>query len=139
MKKPQKETNERLTTELILSLVNKNQKTKNVRCLLDTGTTKSIVLSEYMSYSQKITKTEKTKWQTLSGTLTTHKLADMQFIIPGLNGTKQITWPCHVDATSIRTKSPYDVILGTDFLTELKIVIDFATKTIKWDNGDMSQ
>ena len=130
--------NERLTTELIIILVGPKKNSKSVRCLLDTGTTRSIVLRQFMSLSHGVHKKKQpTTWQTLSGSLTTNKIANMQFTIPELSTSKQITWPCHVDEVSSRHKVPYDIILGLDFLAELKFTIDFDTRTIRWGDNQM--
>jgi hypothetical protein len=138
MQKPHDTKNQRLTTEFLITLVSPNNNSKPVRCLLDTGTTRSIVLKHYMSFSHHHYKNKtKTKWQTLSGTLTTSKIAAMQFIIPELSTSKQITWACHVDEVSSRDKVPYDIILGLDFLAELKFTLDFDQRLIRWGENQM--
>ena len=46
--------------------------------------------------------------------------------------SKQITFKCQVDTKS--TKSPYDIIMGSDFLSHLGIVLDYEQGTItSWD------
>jgi hypothetical protein len=136
--KSQNKKDERLTTELLITLVSPIKDSKPVRCLLDTGTTRSIVLKQFMSFSHNIQKKKHpTKWQTLSGSLTTDKIADMHFILPDLSTSKQITWPCHVDEVSSRDKVPYDIILGLDFLIELKFTIDFDKRIIRWGENQM--
>jgi hypothetical protein len=43
-------------------------------------------------------------------------------------------WPCHVDETWKREKVPYHLILGLDFLSELKFVLNFKSRTIQWED-----
>jgi len=77
-----------------------------------------------------------TTWQTMSGSLVTNKIAQLVFKLPELSTSKQITWPCHVDETSKREKVPYDLILGLDFLSELKFVLNFESRTIQWEDHE---
>ena len=127
-----------LTTELVIELLGTNGEAKPIRCLLDTGTTRSIMLGHWLKLSTKIQKLKKpTKWTTLTGILETSKMADISFKIPELSTSKQIAWQCHVDETSNRHEVPYDIILGLDFLTELEMTLDFGKKTIKWGESEM--
>ena len=48
-----------------------------------------------------------------------------------------ITWKFHIDEKSKSSQVPYDMILGLDFLTELEIILDFETNTIKWGENQM--
>ena len=128
----------RLTTELIVQLVSPNKRDTVARCLLDTGTSQSMVLKFFIPLSQKVRKNERPiTWTTLSGKLVTEKLAVMQFKIPELSTSKEINWACHVDEVSNRDDVPYDMILGLDFLTELGFILDFSTKTIKWGESQV--
>ena len=127
----------RLTTELIVQIVSPtNERDKAVRCLLDTGTSQSMILKKFVPLSINVSKSAKPiTWTTLSGTLVTEKLAEMKLKIPELSTGKEINWTCHVDEVSERDKVPYDIILGLDFLTELGFVLDFENKTIKWGDS----
>jgi len=110
--------------------------TRPICCLLDTVTTRSIVLSEMVFLSQ-VTQRKPTTWQTMSGSLVTNKIAQLVFKLPELSTSKQITWSCHVDETSKREKVPYDLILGLDFLSELKFVLNFESRTIQWEDHEV--
>ncbi len=48
-----------------------------------------------------------------------------------------MTWPCHVDKDSSRDKVPCDIILGLDFLAELKFTIDFEKRMIRRGQNQM--
>jgi transposase InsO family protein len=128
----------RLTTELIIELISPRKEVKPIRCLLDTGTTSSMILKNFVTLSQLVTKNKRpTTWKTLSGSLVTEKSAKLTFKIPELSTSKVVTWTCHVDETSERDQVPYDMILGLDFLIEMGFSLDFDSKTIKWGESRM--
>ena len=136
--KNKKSRGNRLTTEVVVELISPRGEVRPIRCLLDTGTTSSMVLKNLVTLSQLITKEKKpVTWKTLSGSLVTEKSAKLKFKIPELSTSKTITWTCHVDETSDRDKVPYDMILGLDFLIEMGFLLDFETKTIKWGESRM--
>ena len=70
-------------------------------------------------------------WRTLFHK--TKALIDFKF--PEFSENKTVTWICHVDDTTARDKSKYDMIIGMDCMTELGIYVNTDNKTICWD-GD---
>ena len=129
---------DRPTTEAIIQLSGPQNETKPIRCLLDTGTSQSLVLKEFLPFSLAVTRSKRpTKWQTLGGSIVTKQLATLNFKIPELSTTKLITWTCHVDASSKRKYVPYDMILGLDFLSELGFVLDFESRIVQWGESRM--
>jgi hypothetical protein len=42
----------------------------------------------------------------------------------------------HVDETTVYTDASYDMSIGRDLISELKLVLDFDTQCITWDNID---
>ena len=85
----------------MIELLGMDMETKPIRCLLDTGTTKSIILDTQLPINTKIFKSKKPIiWQTLGGSLTTNKLAEINFKIPELSINKTITWKLHIDEVS---------------------------------------
>ena len=128
----------RLTTEVVVELISPRGEVKPIRCLLDTGTTSSMILKNFVTLSQIVTKDKNpTKWKSLGGSFVTEKSAKLSFKIPELTTSKLVTWTCHIDETSDIKKVPYDMILGLDFLIELGFVLDFEAKTIKWGDSCM--
>jgi hypothetical protein len=126
------------TAEIIVETTSKNGRTWVIRGLLDTGTTRSIILSKYVPIAQiQKDRGTTTKWTTMAGEMTTTKKANIEFRLPELSNSKTITWSCHVDETTKAINTPYDIILGLDFMTELGLVVDFSTRTIKWDESIM--
>jgi hypothetical protein len=42
----------------------------------------------------------------------------------------------HVDETTVHANATYDMIIGRDLISELKLVLDFDTQCITWDGID---
>ena len=72
----------------------------------------------------------------MAGSFTTDKVAMLHFRMPELSTSKEIKWPCHVDEHTTAENSPYDLILGLDLLTELKMVLDFEKRTLRWGDSE---
>ena len=105
-----------------------------IRCLLDTGTSSSIVLRKFVAPGKaKGYKGHSTKWSTLGGIFRTKKKARLDFKFPELSTSKSVTWTCHVDEKTDPKQAAYDMILGMDLLTELGIVVDTADKVVRWE------
>ena len=129
---------DRLTTEIVVEVISPRGDTKAICCLLDTGTTRSIVLKSFVAHSQIISQSERpATWQTMSGSLITDKIAQMNFKLPELSTNKHVSWPCHVDETPRQEKALYDMILGLDFLSELGFILDFESRIIRWGDNQV--
>jgi hypothetical protein len=69
-----------------------------MRALLDTGTTATIILREFVGKGRARTNTKKrTKWKRLGGTFTTNYESLLDFKFPELSTSKVVTWQAHVD------------------------------------------
>jgi hypothetical protein len=77
-----------------------------MRALLDTGTTATIILRDFLDKGRALTNTKKrTKWKTLRGTLTTSYESLLDFKFPEISTSKVVTWQAHVDdRTSLRKR-----------------------------------
>ena len=64
---------------------------------------------------------------------TTKQKALLDFKFPELDPGKNITWICHVDATTPQDKALYDIIIGMDLLTELGLYVNTETKELYWE------
>ena len=92
--------------------------------LLDSGTSSSIVMGQFVK-KLRMTKTAKaTHWNTKAGIFETNKSCKVQFALPEFDTQKLIEWKMHVDDST--TSNLYDMIIGTDLMTELGITINFA-------------
>ena len=124
-------------TELLVEAIEPTGQIKPIRGLLDTGSSKSIVLRHVVKPHQVLPRTNAVKWQTMAGTMTTNSLAQVDIRLPKLSKSKTVTWDCHIDDTTRPNRSPYDIILGIDFISIMTMTIDFAENIIKWGDSEM--
>ena len=102
------------TTDMIVEIKNREGNIVPIRALLDTGTTATVILREFVAKSCiKSTSKRRTKWQTLGGTFTTKSESLIDFKFPELNQGKTITWPVYVDDKTKKEETHYDVIRKT--------------------------
>jgi hypothetical protein len=104
-----------------------------MRALLDTGTTSTIILREFVGNSRARTTTKKrTKWKTIGGTFTTNyeSLLDLKF--PKLSTSKVVTWQAHVDDRNSSKEAAYGMIIGVDLMTSIVITVDCDQICIRW-------
>ena len=82
----------------------------------------------------RMTKTAKaTCWNTKAGIFETNKTCKVQLALPEFDTQKLIEWKMHVDDST--TSNLYDMIIGTDLVTELGITINFAERVMMWDGA----
>ena len=53
--------------------------------------------------------------------------------LPEFSMSKVIQWECHVDTKTLHKNAQYDMIIGADLLSELKMEINFNTQPIIWE------
>jgi hypothetical protein len=95
-----------------------------MRALLDTGTTDTIILREFVGKGRASTNTNKrTKWEKLGGTFTTNYESLLDFKFPELSTIKVVTWQAHVDDKTSSREVAYDIIMGMDLMTSIGIVV----------------
>jgi Reverse transcriptase (RNA-dependent DNA polymerase) len=116
--------------ELVVQLKNKKGEIVPVRALCDTGTTSTIILSEFVR--ELSAKEHATTWRTMGGNFTTTKKAVVKFRLPEFSTNKSIAWTAHVDESTNKKLAQYDMIIGDDLMTELGIDLCFSTQEIKW-------
>ena len=103
-----------------------------VKVLLDSGTSSTIVSGRYCKKLKQKTQ-KKTTWATKAGTFTTSSTAKIKLSLPELDSNKIVTWDCYVDDST--EKQRYDVIIGRDLLSVLKLNLDFDTMSISCEKG----
>jgi hypothetical protein len=87
--------------EIIVEIVDSQNKVVPIRALLDTGTSETILLNQFLSpNSPRGYKGAPVSWKTLGGTFVTHRRAKIQFAFPELSDKKFVTWIVHVEYTS---------------------------------------
>ena len=122
--------------EIVVEIEDRNGDLVPIRALLDTGTTASILLRDFVrkgrakSYSGK-----KTIWATMGGEFQTKRKALVDFKLPELCTQKKITHIVHVDERTKKEHSQYDMIIGMDIMTTLGIDIKTSTKEIEWEGA----
>jgi hypothetical protein len=86
------------TADIIVEIKKRYGTVVPMRALLDTGTTASIILREFVGKDRACTNTKKrTKWKTLGGTFTTNYESLLDFKFSEISTSKVVTWQAHVD------------------------------------------
>jgi hypothetical protein len=108
-----------------------------IRALLDTGTSSTMILRDFVPNGQMGKfKRKQTSWSTLGGNFQTRRKAIIDFKFPELDMKKSITWNPHVDEAHSPKDMRYDMIIGMDLMTEIGIFVDTAERCVVW--GDHS-
>ena len=128
-----------LIPEVIVEIENKKGKIVPIRALIDTGTTGTLLLKEYLSprTPKAYKKPERTKWTTIGGTFETKRKAVVNFRLPEFDTQKKVTWKVNIDDTTDPSKAAYDMIIGTDLLRELKVDIKFSDGRVCWEGTEI--
>jgi len=97
-----------------------------------------VVLSSFVKLNQLVVTGKRvTTWTTIAGSFTTRKVAKLHCKTPELSTSKEVEWPCQVYEHTDRESTPYDLILGVDLLTQLKMVLDFEKRTLRWGDNEV--
>jgi hypothetical protein len=109
-----------------------------MRALMDTGTTATIILREFVSKGRAHTNTKKiTKWKTLGGTFTTNYESLLDFKFPQISTSKVVTWQAHVDDKTSSKEAAYDMIMGMDLMTSIGISVDCEQRCIRLGGAEI--
>ena len=120
------------TSELVGEVLNNDNQPQPIRVLLDSGTTATIILKPFVNKISKY-KHERTKWQTMGGNFHTRRKALISFKLIEFSNNKMINWTAHVDETTDPSKAKYDLIIGSDLMSKLKIDLLYSQQQIVWD------
>ena len=124
------------SAEIVVEIEDRHGNLVPIRGLLDTGTSSSIVLREFVCKGRANThKGKRTTWSTLGGTFTTNRKALIDFKFPELSTHKKVTWITHVDDKTKSDEALYDFILGMDIMNDIGIYVNTETKTINWEGA----
>ena len=86
-----------LTTEVIVEIINQHGKVVPIRCLSDTGTSATIILSKYVDKGKaKAYKNLPTRWSTMGGVFITKRKALLEIKLPEFSTNKTVQWVCYV-------------------------------------------
>ena len=117
-----------------------NDKTENkriLRCLIDSGSSESIILDEFIVGLPKKRSKLPQQWTTKGGIFSTDARCAVPFYIVDFSTQKKVTWSFHVDNQTRSSKSGYDMIIGRDLLTKLGIDIKFSSSTLMWEDTEI--
>jgi hypothetical protein len=111
----------------------------NIRTLLDTGTTSTIILREFVGKGRALTNINKrTRCKTIGGTFTTNYESLLDFKFPEISTRKVVTWQAHVDDKTSSKKAAYDnIIMGMDLMTSIGITVDCEKICISWGGTEI--
>jgi hypothetical protein len=113
------------TAHIIVEINNREGTVVPIRSLLDTGTTSTIILREFVrKYRACTNKKKRTKWKTLGGTFTTNYESLLDFKFPEISTRKVVTWQAHVDDKNSSKEAAYYMIMGMDLMTSIGIIVD---------------
>ena len=108
---------------------NREIKYGNLRVLIDTGSSHSLLNKQYSSKNKR--KEINKKYSTGSGTLKTKYESTEQLMLPEFSDKKNITW--HFSLFEGNDVG-YDMVIGRDLMLELGMEISFIKKTVSWED-----
>ena len=103
-----------------------------LRALLDSGGSGTLVCEKFAKKLRQ-KKDTKTTWTTPSGQMSTTHKCQATFTIPELHDNRVIHYDIHV----AKTLGSYDMIIGRDIMSELRIDLKFSTQEIEWDDSQI--
>jgi hypothetical protein len=72
-------------------------------------------------------------WKTGNGSIETYKRTKAQFVLPELYSNRIIEHTFHL----LPTPTGYDMIIGTDLMTDLGIKLNFQDTSVEWEEASM--
>ena len=108
-----------------------------LRCLLDSGSSESIILDAFVSGFKKQKSKHPQQWTTKGGVFCTDARCAVPFFMVDLSTQRRVNWTFHVDRTTAPANAGYDMIIGRDLLFKLGIDIKFSSGTVKWDDTEV--
>ena len=101
--------------------------------MCDSGASASIVCKKFCTSISKY-RHKHTTWATSGGEFKTWRKARIKFQLPEFSKSKEISWSFHVDESNPNNDTlGYDMIIGRDLMTDLRIIIDFEDGYLIWD------
>jgi len=101
------------------------------RVLIDTGCSKTLVKSVHVPEALRNSKkTLPIQWNTNGGTFKTRHEVQLTLILPEFSSSMEVQWACAIDENP---NSTYDMIIGRDLQSALKMDILFSTNSLIWN------
>ncbi|GFH49195.1 hypothetical protein CTEN210_05671 [Chaetoceros tenuissimus] len=131
-----KMTNRNPVTLILPKLINGMSDVKLMRGLIDSGSDKTAIVRAALPSGCPLTEIPDENFLGFGGITTIHeKVTLQQVILPEFSRSLQIE---SFDAVVMDGRSNYDIILGRDFLQQIRIILDFENLQIKWMNMEIS-
>ena len=106
-------------------------KTKLIKVLLDSGASSSLVCKDLVKKLRQ-KRSPAVRWKTAAGQFLTSSTCDIEFALTELQEKRTMKNSFHVvDDTMLQ----YNMIIGREVLSHLKIDLEFSTNSIKWDGA----
>ena len=137
MKKKAKTGQKSLEVVVEIPTANRDDPRRILRCLMDSGSSESIILDDFLGGFKKQNSKIPQRWKTKGGNFSTTTPCVVPFYIEDFSTQKRVTWNFHVDNQTTSSKSGYDMIIGHDLLDKLGIDIKFSSGTLKWDDTEV--
>ena len=110
-----------------IPLINVNYDGKTLKALLDTGAVASLIKLEHLNKNTEILEATDT-FSTVEGQFQTLGKANLSFLLPEFTKHRKINFPIYLCKSM-----HYDLILGRNFISQLKLDLSFKTNSIEWD------
>ena len=128
-------------TETVIMIKMSNGKCKALRALLDSSCTKTILLKQFTEQSNRIylPPDQQVKYKTYGGYFTSTLVANIKFnfVEFDMYRDRAVEYEVQVDGLQQRSKTKYDIIIGTDLMDDLDIVLDFSCNQIFMGKGEL--
>jgi hypothetical protein len=120
-----------ITTAILGTHVGKSSIHK-LRVSFNSGSSGSIIVAKFVK-NLHIENDTKTEWLTKGGSFHTSGKCTTNFILNEFYESKVIEWILHVDKTFGPHR--YDMIIGHDLMSQLRIILNFDGQTMTWDKS----
>lgn len=107
----------------------------NLRTLLDSGSSDSIIRKGLVAEKPHKWKKSVKKFNTAGGEVSTEYVTNVNFNLTEFSESKIINWKFNVSENS--NDLGYDMIIGRDLMVELGLIINFKDKKVSWEGIDM--
>ena len=108
----------------------KGNEQQEIRILFDSGATSSF-LNERFASKLRVKNTAISVWKTGKGSIETYRKTKIHFVLPELYNDRIIEHTFHL----LPTPTGYDMIVGTDLMSDLGIKLNFQDATVEWDEA----
>jgi hypothetical protein len=104
---------------------------KLAQVLIDTDCSKTLIKKQYVPNGlSKAKKAMPTTWSTNGGKFNTRYEVPLTVVLPEFSSAMEVQWSCAIDEN---LNSTYDMILGRDLQSALRMDTLFSTGTLVWN------